>query len=127
MDFDPGELFDDDDGVDYTEYTGDAPEYEDDTDEVELAAAAGLGYHMAQEEIEERKIAADILRKRDKNQGKPEAIPLWKRHEAKGKGKMTPFGRWATMVNNDPARRKLDITYTKEEQLAILRAEAEGE
>jgi hypothetical protein len=41
------------------------------------------------------------------------------------KGKKTPFGRWATMVNKDPSRRDEDIEYTLEEQLQIIRAEGE--
>lgn len=143
MDIDPGEIgwHDDDDmGDAYGEgfeegmdESGDEEQSElnpDDGSEfgpADLGVAAGFGYHMAQDEIEERKIAEDILKKRDKNQGKPVAVPLWKRNEVKKKGKTTPFGRWATKVNQDPANAdKVEMTYTKEEQLQMIRAEGEG-
>jgi hypothetical protein len=148
MGFDPGELFDEydeDGGEGYEEgYDGGHVDgYEEgfdngeeaelssddgpDFDAVDMATAAGFGYHMSQDEINERRIAEEILRKRDKAQGKPVAVPLWERHGTESKGKTTPFGRWAAKVNQDPSLRdKLKIEYTKEEQLKMIRAEGEG-
>lgn len=98
MDFDPGEMF-------------------------FIGAAGGLGYEMAEDEIEEREIAEDILRRRDEKNYEQVKLPLASRHEVRGK--MTPFGRWATEVNKNPNKRDMDIPYTKEEQLAIIRSEGE--
>ena len=146
MDFDPGELYDEyeddmselydeDDVYDsyeegYEDGQNDVPEYNDQTEEIserdddgfdptDLAIAAGFGHHMAQDEMEDHKTP------RGPKGGKagPESVPLWERHNRKGK--MTPFGRWATMVNEDPSKRNEEIQYTKEERLAILKAEGE--
>lgn len=96
-------------------------EFDADGSPVYMATAAAFGYHMAQDEIEEREIAEDILRRKEKEYDTSTKIPLASRHETKGK--MTPFGRWATMVNNDPSRLDTKIKYTPEEQLVILDAE----
>jgi len=128
MDFDPGMFTDDDMQDSYEEGYEDAEATHSDlveTDElgnpVLLAAAAGFGYHMAQDGLEEREIAEEILKKRE---GKPEKIPLAKRHETKGY--MTPFARWATKVNINPAKSGDAIEYTKEEQLQIIKEQGEG-
>jgi len=95
-------------------------EFDEDGNPVYMATAAGFGYHMAQDEIEERQIAEEILRRKEGKPDTPTKIPLASRHETKGK--MTPFGRWATRVNHDPARREKEIEYTLEVQLVILDA-----
>lgn len=134
MDFDPGfheEMYDEgyDDGQEEAEE--DTPDDAEETIEhdgmgnaVYLASAAGFGYHMALDEIEERKLAEDILRRREGKPGKPVKVPLARRHEVKGH--TTPFGRWAAKVAHDPKRREDELEYTKEEQDQILKAEGEG-
>jgi len=96
-------------------------EFDEDGNPVYMATAVGFGYHMAQDEIEERKIAEGILRRKEGKPDTPTKIPLANRHEVKGK--MTPFGRWATAVNHDLSRLNEDIEYTVEERLAILEIE----
>lgn len=133
MDFDPGFFSEDDMHDSYEEGYEDGHESdaEDDdvveTDElgnpIYLAAAAGFGYHMAQDEIEERRLAEEILKKREGKKDEPVKVPLKTRH-AGPKG--TPFQRWAARVNQDPKSTKEPLTYTEEEQNIILKHEAEG-
>jgi hypothetical protein len=141
MDFDPGELYDDsyenfdeiaednyeegfEDGQEEVDDMQQEPEveYDDDGNVIAVVAAAGFGYHMATDEIDERQLAEDVLARRE-GKTEPVKIPLAKRHEAKGH--MTPFGRWATRANLDHKRTEDEIEYTKEEQLEILRAEGD--
>jgi hypothetical protein len=125
MDIDPDyPLYDED--FDDSGLEDDVRGLEEDTEDEfgpRIASAVGLGYHMAQDDINERLIAEDILQERN---GKADEIkiPLHKRHE-EGKGTMTPFGRWATRVNNG-GDTNAPLEYTKEEQLKIIRAEGEG-
>jgi hypothetical protein len=126
MDFDPGELHDDDyeDGMEENmpDEEPDA-EYDSAGNIVFAAAAAGFGYHMAQDELEERQIAENILKRREGKQYKPTKIPLAERHTTKGH--MTPFGRWATKANIDHKRTEDEIEYTKEERLQIMDSEGD--
>jgi len=131
MDFDPGELCDENYDEGYEDGQNDIEEPET-TEEVEfdelgnpiyLAAAAGFGYHMATDELEERQLAEDILKRREGKQGKPVKVPLAQRHTTKGH--MTPFGRWATKSNINHDRNKDDIEYTKEERLKIMDSEGD--
>lgn len=135
MDFDPGFFSEDDldDLIDSMEEIEESepedvpePEVEYDASGNVIAAVAGtgFGYHMAQDEIEERQIAEKILADREGKKGEPVKVPLSHRRDKK-KGHMTPFARWATRVNMDPSKRDEDIEYTKEEQLQILRAEGD--
>jgi len=129
MDFDPGELYDDnfedgmEDNIPEENLDEQETEYDSMGNPIFLAAAAGFGYQMGQEDLDERKVAEEILRQREGKQSEPVKIPLASRHETKGY--MTPFGRWASKVNRDPSRRNDPIEYTKEEQLQILNAELE--
>ena len=124
MDFDPGELYEDgfDDGINEPDELIEEAEYDDDGNLVEIAAAAGFGYHMSQDELEERRLAEGILKRRD-SKGKPVKVPLSHRHA--DRGIVTPFGRWATKANIDPGKSKDEIEYTLEEQLQIIRSEGE--
>ncbi len=122
MNFDDGfheEMYDED----FEEAEEPEVEYDELGNPILIAAAAGFGYHMATDEIEERQLVEDILRRRDKKQGDPIKVPLAHRHTTKGY--VTPFGRWATKANQDPSKAKEDIQYTMEEQLQIIRAEGE--
>jgi hypothetical protein len=130
MDFDPGECFDDDayeEGYEQAEKDFEHSEEEVELDSmgnpVYLAAAAAFGFHMAQDEIDERQIAEDILKNKAKKVGEPAKIPLATRHTTKGH--MTPFGRWATKSNINHDKNKDDIEYTKEERLKIMDSEGD--
>lgn len=98
-------------------------EYDDLGNPIFIATAAGFGHHMATDELEERELAESILKRRAEKQGKPVKVPL--AHRRRKKGYVTPFGRWATMVNKDPSRTKEGIPYTMEEQLQIIRAQGD--
>jgi hypothetical protein len=137
MDFDPGfheEMYDEGDLHDSykEEYEVSQDEEEPAEEETEfdsmgnpifLTAAVILGRQMAEEEIDERRLAENILKNRTKGI-EPIKVPLAKRHEVKGH--MTPFGRWATKANLDPSKAKDELEYTLEEQLQMIRAEGEG-
>ena len=136
MDFDPGfheEMYDEgfDDGYEEAEedLADDRTELEHDDDgnviglATGAAVAAGFGYHMANDEIDERKLSEEILRKKEGKQGEPVKVPLANRNEVKGV--VTPFGRWASKVNKGYVKTDSPIEYTKEEQLQILNAELE--
>ena len=137
MDFDPGETYDDGymDGLDDSMLDnpdhdgGDNVEFDDVGNPTYLASAAGFGYHMASDELDERKIAEDLLKERDEINDEPEKLPLSSRHELgeKKKGYVTPFGKWATKANLDPKNIPDEIEYTKEEQLEILAAQVDPE
>jgi len=127
MDFDPGFFSDYDDISDEDhEYDDGEIEYDALGNPIYLASAAGFGYHMSEDEIEEREIAAKILKERENKKREPVKVPLSKRHDDNTKH-MTPFGRWADKVARDPSRRNEEIEYTLEEKLEILKAEAKGE
>jgi len=128
MDFDPGfheEMYDEHLQEDM-EPPEDEIEFDDLGNPTYLAVATSFGYEMAQEEIDERQLAEDILKDRSRKERKqnPVKIPLSDRH--KTKGYMTPFARWATKVNINPKNTSDEIEYTLEEQLQIIRAEGEG-
>jgi hypothetical protein len=91
-------------------------------DTIGLAAAAGFGYCMATDELDERILAENILGRRS-GPKQPIKVPLKSRHEIERKGTRTPFGRWSTEANLNPATSKKPIKYTKEEQLRIIRGE----
>ena len=114
MDFDPGELYEEgyEDGQEDNEPQEEMVEYDEMGNPIYLAAAAGFGYHMASDDLDERVLAEELLNNRDKKD--------------KRQGYMTPFGRWATMVNQDPSRRNEPIEYTLEEQLKIIEDEGKG-
>jgi len=130
MDFDPGELYDEgyEDGHDEGYETAEEDmedqeetvELDDDGNPIFLAAAAGFGYHMAQDELEERQIAEDILKRKET----VVKVPLSHRHK-KIRGHMTPFARWSTKVNLDHKKINDDLEYTKEEQLQIFKSEGD--
>jgi len=127
MDFDPGfheEMYDDDQEMYEEDFEQGEEEVELDSmgNPIFLAAAAGLGYEMAQGEIDERQLAEDILKDKAKKV-KPTKVPLADRHTAKGH--MTPFGRWATKVNKGLTKSDSEIEYTKEERHQIYDAEGE--
>lgn len=137
MDFDPGfheEMYDEDDLHD--SYEEGLEDEQNDTEEPEetvefdamgnpiyIAVGVGFGYEMAQREIDERQIAEDILKNRAREQEEPIKVPLSRRHEKKGH--MTPFARWATNANIDPAGSKDEIDYTIEERLRIMESEGD--
>jgi len=129
MDFDPGELYDDnfedgmEDNIPEENLDEQETEYDSMGNPIFIAAVAGFGYQMGQEDLDERKVAEEILKHREDKQDKPIKIPLASRNETKGY--ITPFGRWASKVNQDPSKRNDPIEYTKEEQLQILNAELE--
>lgn len=127
MDFDPGELCDEnyDDGYENIEEpeTTEEAEFDELGNPIYLAAAAGFGYHMATDELEERQLAEDILKRREGKQGKPTKIPLAQRHTTKGH--MTPFARWATKANIDHKKTEDGVEYTKEERLQIMDSEGD--
>lgn len=145
MDFDPGECYDDSEHYEshdemaedsyeagFDDSTAEFPEAEDtsvvETDEfgspVYLAAAAGFGYHMSEEDIEERQIAEGILKKKEREHKEPIKVPLAQRHEHKGYS--SPFDRWARRASMAPKDRNAEMEYTLEEQLAIIEAEGKG-
>ena len=122
MDFDPGfheEMYDEDIDKDNEPEV----EYDEFGNVIAVATAAGFGYYMAKDELEERKLAEDILKQREGKQEDPVKVPLAHRHTTKGE--ITPFGRWATRANQDPSKAKEEIQYTKEEQLQIIKAQAD--
>jgi hypothetical protein len=138
MDFDAGfheEMYEEgyEDGCDETEAAL-GEEYDPEPDEdsesnglgtlIGYATAAGLGYQMAKDEIDERKLAENILKNRTLKVAEPIKIPLSARH--KTKGHKTPFARWSTRANIDPKTKDEELEYTMEEQLQIIRAEGEG-
>lgn len=124
MDFDPGfheEGFEDEQND--TEEPEETVEFDAMGNPIYLATAAGFGYEMAQGEIDERQIAEDILKDRAGKQEELIKVPLSHRHEKKGH--MTPFARWATNANIDPARSKDEIEYTIKERLRIMESEGD--
>jgi len=131
MNFDPGETYDDGyvDGMDDSSlHAEDNVEYDELGNPIYLTSAIGFGYHMASDELDERKIAEDLLKDKD-DDNEIEKLPLSSRHNIgkKKKGYMTPFGRWATKANQDPDNIPDEIEYTKEEQLEILAAQIDPE
>jgi hypothetical protein len=102
-----------------------AEEFDDDYGgPIILAGTAGFGHHMAEDELEERKIAERLLKKKDKL--KVKKVPLLSRNDEakqKRKGHVSPFGRWSTKANIDPNTAKEKIEYSKKEQREIIRGE----
>ncbi len=93
-------------------------------DATALAAAAGFGYHMASDELEERRIAEDILRRRNPPKtGKVQRVSLKNRKASKFKG--SPAKRWMYEVATGQKKAKDPVEYTDEEKAAILRYEGE--
>jgi hypothetical protein len=91
----------------------------------EMSVAAGLGYHMAQDEIDEDAVAKKLLRRihTDKKQIK---VPLSTRHnndEEKGK----PFERWYLDVLRGRKKITDPLDYTEKELFLIAQAELEDE
>ncbi|MGD9158321.1 MAG: hypothetical protein PVG39_07955 [Desulfobacteraceae bacterium] len=84
---------------------------------INLATAAGFGYHMAVDEYSQHKQMGPSKPK------KFEKIPLKFRHEKKGV--ITKFAKWAMRANDNPKEAKKGIEYTKEEQIRIIKAEGE--
>jgi len=123
MEIDPDFMYDNDSG-DYQDIDDEpqVEEFDEYGNPIYMAMAAGFGYHMAQDELEERQIAEDILKRQEEKLEAPVKIPLASRH-VQNKGKMTPFGRWATKVNHDLSKLDTEIEYTVEERLAILEIE----
>ena len=78
---------------------------------------------MVEESLEERKIAENILKRREGKKDKPAKVPLADRHTTRGN--MTPFARWATKANLDHKNAGDDIEYTKEERHQIYDAEGD--
>jgi hypothetical protein len=77
------------------------------------------------DELEERQLAEDILKRREGKQDEPIKVPLSHRHTQKKKGHMTPFARWSTKANMDHTRSKDKIEYTIEERLRIMESEGD--
>jgi len=129
MDFDPGfheemceENYDEgyEDGQNDTEDVQEDDDYDEWGNPLFLATAVGMGYHMARDEaIEQEAPPPDQVKKEQTK------IPLSQRKQKKGY--VTPFGRWSTKMNEDPKKTEDKIEYTLEEQLAIIRAEADEE
>jgi len=139
MDFDPGELYDDsyenpdemaednyeegfEDGQDEEEPVEEETELDSMGNPIFLAAAAGFGHQMGQEELDERQIAENILKNKTRRID-PVKVPLARRKE--DKGHMTPFARWSTKANLDHKRTEDEIEYTKEEQIQIFKSEGD--
>ena len=128
MDFDPGEIYEEGydegfaDNEPVEENSEEKVEYDSLGNPIFLAAAGAFGYHMAEDSLEEREIAEDLLKKRERRPEEPIKVPLSSRH-ATTSDKRTPFLRWAEKVNKDPDRREESIDYTLEEQLQIIDSE----
>ncbi|TET61108.1 MAG: hypothetical protein E3J47_05740 [Candidatus Stahlbacteria bacterium] len=87
----------------------------------EMGVAAGFGHHMAQEELDEDRIARQLLKRMegDKEQAK---VPLSSRHTTEiERGK--PFERW--YLNFLKGQRKITdpLDYTEEELYQIAQTE----
>ena len=142
MDFDPGMFSEDDiddmsnnaygegyeDALDEQAELNYEPEPEeasdvldDEYDTVDLAVAAGFGYHMASDELEERKIAKKILDRKKKN--KIQKVSLRNRKSSGVKG--SPSKRWMFEVASGQKKAKDPVEYTDEEKKAILEYEGE--
>jgi hypothetical protein len=95
-------------------------------DVISAATAAGFGYHMAQDEMNERELAEEILRRKEEEReaNKPTKVPLWTRHKVKG-SKGSPALRAMYKVATGERTTKDPIEYTEEEQRQILDFEGE--
>ena len=92
---------------------------------LEVAAAAGFGYHTAQEELDEDKIARQLLKKIHTNY-EPVKVPLSDRHSSNNKrGK--PFERWYISVLKGQKKITDPLDYTEEELFLIAQAELDDE
>lgn len=92
-------------------------------DAAAAAVAAGFGYHLASDSLEERKIAEDILKRKEEGAGKIEKIPLKKRKGVAIKG--SPAKRWMFEVATGQKSTKDPVEYTEEEKKQILQHEGE--
>lgn len=136
MDFDPGmfseDNIDDFEGENYPDDEQAELNYEPEPEETSdvlddeygaavLGAAAGFGYHMASDELEERKIAKKILDRKKKK--KVQKVSLRNRKSSKVKG--SPSKRWMFEVASGQKKAKDPVEYTDEEKKAILEYEGE--
>lgn len=85
-----------------------------------LAAAAGFGYHMAQEDLEAQKIADDITESR-KDEPKITKMPLSSRHGGKdGEVRGKPFERWLEKYFRGEKKLTDPLDLTEEERNSEL-------
>jgi hypothetical protein len=91
----------------------------------EMSVAAGFGYNMAQEELDEDKIARQLLRKiyTEKEQVK---VPLSTRHSG-GEERGKPFEKWYLNVLRGQNKVTDPIKYTEKELYLAAQAELEDE
>ncbi|RLI66034.1 MAG: hypothetical protein DRO67_01770 [Candidatus Asgardarchaeum californiense] len=91
----------------------------------EIGVAVGFGHNMAQEEIDEDKIAKQLLKKRKSNKEQTK-VPLSTRHtEEIERGK--PFERWYLNVLRGKKKVTDPLDYTEKELYQIALAELEDE
>jgi len=91
----------------------------------EMSVAAGFGHHMAQEELDEDKIARRLL-KRMQSDGEQVKVPLSTRYEGSSeRGK--PFEKWYLNVLRGRTKITDPIKYTEKELFLIAQAELEDE
>lgn len=74
--------------------------------------------------LDEREIAEDILKRMEKEEKAPRKISLKARHRAKG-SKLSPSVRWMYDVASGKKSIKDPVELTEEEQRAILKYEGE--
>lgn len=125
MDYDPDFAYDGTEDSDHGDPQEVVEEYDALGNPLFLATAAGMGYHMTRDEFEEQKLSEEMAEIRDKESNETEKVPLSSRHSDGGKGNPSPFMRWAIGVARGTKKTSDPIEYTKEEQRAILEAEAE--
>lgn len=89
-----------------------------------IAAAAGIGYEMAQREIDERQIAENILKNRTRKVNEFLKVSLKTRHVKRG-GQVSPARRWMSQVCTGQKTTRDPVDYTEEEKREILNFESE--
>jgi len=91
----------------------------------EMSVAAGLGYHMAQDEIDEDAVAKKLLRKMHTSKEQVK-VPLSTRHNNEDeRGK--PFEKWYLNVLRGQKKVTDPIDYTEKELYLIAQAELEDD
>lgn len=100
----------------------DHTEYDDLGNPIFIAAAAGFGYHMSQDE---RESLEESLEQEERSKAKVKKIPLSSRHTETKRNMPPPFERWAYAVNkglldiNEP----IESVLTAEEKKLIYESE----
>ena len=91
----------------------------------EMGVAAGFGHHMAQEELDEDKIARQLLKRMHPGEEHTK-VPLSTRHTNEdGKGK--PFERWYLNFLRGQKKITDPLDYTEKELFLIAQTELEYE